>query len=397
MTPRAVRLEFWRASRVGSSYAEAAAAAGVSLSVAMGWVRARGGVMPDVSARTDRYVSLDERQEIQELASQGLSAAEIARRLGRHRCTIGRELARGVRQWSNGRGGTYSHPYLAMVAQARRDVSAERPKKTKLESNPALAAEVIKRLQSWSKPSPEQIAARLRIDFPDDESMRISHETLYTELYVQGRGTLRADLSTCLRTGRAQRKPRRAARRPRVPGELLIANRPKDVDGRCIPGHWEGDLIMGAGNASAVGTLVERRTRFIILLHLPNGHGADQVADAMAAAIGDLPDLIRRSLTWDQGSELVGSHERIAKENNLSVWFCDPASPWQRPTNENSNGLVRQYLPKGTDLSTADAEHLAKIADALNSRPRKTLGWATPAEVMHEILSITKPAVATTP
>jgi len=215
--------------------------------------------------------------------------------------------------------------------------------------------------------------------------MRISHETIYQELYVQGRGHLRADLHKALRTGRARRAPRRAAKRPRVPGELLIANRPKDVDGRTVPGHWEGDLIIGKDSGSAIGTLVERATRFTILLHLPHRHDAESVADAIAHEITRLPEHLARSLTWDQGCELVGSHQRITDETGLSVWFCDPASPWQRGTNENTNGLLRQYFPKGTDLSVHTRADLDNVADGLNARPRKTLGWRTPAEALAEV------------
>lgn len=354
--------------------------------------------MPSVSAATDRFVSYDERQEIQEFVSRGVPVARIARVLGRHRSTIYAELKRGRRGWTDPDGTWHPRPYLASAAQARRDEQAHRPKDTKLVTNPALAAVVQEMFDAPSRPSPQQVVGRLARDFPDDESMRISHETLYKELYVQARGTLKVQVKKVLRSGRVTRKPRMGTRAPKVPGELLIANRPAEVDDRIVPGHWEGDLILGAGNASAVGTLVERTTRFVILLHLPEGHGAAAVADAMATAIGDLPEIVRKSLTWDQGSEMVGGHERVAAENDIDVWFAEPGAPWMRGSNENTNGLLRQYLPKGSDLSVHTAEDLAEIQTAINNRPRKTLEFATPAEVMHELLSLPpNPSVASTP
>ena len=278
-------------------------------------------------------------------------------------------------------------PYVARIAQVKTEARACRPKPTKLSRHPVLA----KTVQAWvggdSRMSPEQVSHRLREVFPDDESMRVSHETIYSELYVQGRGSLRADLHKALRTGRAKRVPRRAAKRPRGPGELLIANRPKDIDDRTIPGHWEGDLIIGKNSCSAIGTLVERFTRFVILLHLPDRHDAESVADAIAEQIAHLPEHLARSLTWDQGIELVASHERVKTETGLTVWFCDPHSPWQRGTNENTNGLARQYFPKGTYLSVHSREDLDRVADGLNTRPRKTLGWRTPAEALDEVLT----------
>jgi IS30 family transposase len=267
--------------------------------------------------------------------------------------------------------------------------------------------------RSWS---PEQISNRVRIDFPDDASMRISHEAIYQALYVQGRGALKRELVTCLRTGRALRVPRaRTAGRGKgfVTPELLISERPAEVADRAVPGHWEGDLILGL-DSSAIGTLVERTTRFTMLLHLPPmdghgsrtrtkngpataGHGAEAVRDAIADAIGTLPERLRRSLTWDQGSELA-QHARLRIDTGVEVWFCDPHSPWQRGSNENTNGLLRQYFPKGTDLARHSRDDLDAVALALNTRPRKTLAWKTPAEVFEDLLhSAGQAGVATTP
>jgi transposase, IS30 family len=264
--------------------------------------------------------------------------------------------------------------------------------------------------------SPEQIANRLRVDFPDDGSMRISHEAIYQALYVQGRGALRRELSACLRTGRALRVPRARTRgrgKQFVTPEVLISQRPAEAADRAVPGHWEGDLILGLGS-SAIGTLVERSTRFTMLLRLPRmdghgdqarvhngpalaGHGAQAVRDAIATSIVTLPEQLRRSLTWDQGAEMA-QHAQLRIDTGLQVFFCDPHSPWQRGTNENTNGLLRQYFPKGTDLSKHSADDLAAVAAALNSRPRKTLNWQTPAEALNELLSnpSTAGGVATT-
>src|SRR5450755_875667 len=257
----------------------------------------------------------------------------------------------------------------------------------------------------WAKSwSPEQISNRLRLDFPDDESMQISHEAIYQSLFVQGRGALRRELSACLRTGRALRVPRARTRRGKsfVTDEILISERPAEAEDRAVPGHWEGDLILGL-ESSAIGTLVERSIRFTMLLHLPPmeahggprvkngpalaGHGAEAVSDAIADAISTLPEQLRRSLTWDQGAEMAG-HAQLRIDTGLQVYFCDPQSPWQRGSNENTNGLLRQYFPKGTDLSRHSAEDLAAVAATLNGRPRKTLSWRTPAEALDEHLRI---------
>jgi len=264
--------------------------------------------------------------------------------------------------------------------------------------------------------SPEQISKRLRVDFPDDISMRISHEAIYQSLYVQGRGALRRELVACLRTGRALRVPRartKARGKKFVSPEIMISQRPAEVQDRAVPGHWEGDLILGL-NSSAIGTLVERTTRFTMLLRLPPmpghseglrvkngpalaGHGAEAVRDAIAASITTLPEHLRRSLTWDQGAEMA-QHARLRIDTGLAIYFCDPQSPWQRGTNENTNGLLRQYFPKGTDLTKHNADDLAAVAAALNGRPRKTLNWRTPAEALDDLLRCAEHAnVATTP
>jgi IS30 family transposase len=375
-----------------------------------------------------RYLSLVEREEIALCRIQGHSMQEIGRRLGRSASTISRELRRNAATRSGGL------EYRATTAQWHADRSAGRPKPTKLVLNTTLRTYVEERLagvvvapsgapvrgpavrwksrrhgrrkdRRWAKAwSPEQIAKRLPIDFPDDKTMRISHEAIYQALFVQGRGALRRELTACLRTGRVLRLPRARARRRGkgfVSPEIMISQRPAEAADRAVPGHWEGDLILGLGS-SAVGTLVERTTRFTMLLHLPRlaghgeaprtkngpafaGHGAEAVRDAITRTIITLPEELRRSLTWDQGAEMA-QHDRLKIDAGVQVYFCDPQSPWQRGTNENTNGLLRQYFPKGTDLSIHSADEIAAVAAALNTRPRKTLGWKTPAEALDECL-----------
>jgi transposase, IS30 family len=378
-----------------------------------------------------RYLSLAEREQIALSRVRGDGVREIARQLSRAASTISRELRRNAAT----RGGGFE--YRAITAQWHADRAARRPKPAKLAIHAALRTYVQDRLAgkvvgsggksisgpmvSWSKRgrgrrqhrrwarawSPEQIAHRLAIDFPRDSSMRISHEAIYQSLYIQGRGALRRELTACLRTGRALRVPReRTARRGKsfVTPEILISERPAEAEDRAIPGHWEGDLILGLAS-SAIGTLVERTTRFTMLLHLPPlpghrrqprdkhgpalaGHGAEAVRDAITQAMKVLPEKLRRSLTWDQGAEM-SQHARLRIDTGLQVFFCDPQSPWQRATNENTNGLLRQYFPKGTDLSAHGTEDLDAIALALNTRPRKTLGWRTPAEALDDVLRST--------
>ncbi len=408
--------------------------AGVSPAVGTRWFRSSGGMRPiSLEPHAGRYLSFAEREEIAVLRAQNVGVRTIARRLGRCPSTISRELRRNAAT----RGGCLD--YRATTAQWHADRRARRPKTAKLAANDALRQYVQDRLagtltttdgttvlgpdtrwigrrhgrrqdRRWATSwSPEQIAHRLPLDFPDDESMRISHEAIYQALYIQGRGALRRELTACLRTGRALRVPRARTQgrgKKFVTSEVLISERPAEADDRAVPGHWEGDLILGL-DSSAIGTLVERTTRFTMLLHLPRmdghgqprlkngpalaGHGAEAVRDAIAAAIVTLPEQLRRSLTWDQGAEMA-QHAQLRIESGLAVYFCNPHSPWQRGTNENTNGLLRQYFPKGTDLSKHSIADLDAVALALNTRPRKTLGWKTPAEALDEYLLANEPS-----
>ena len=438
---RDVERLFWHEIATGLTSEDAAIAVGASGAAGSRWFRERGG-MPTfmVVPATGRYLSFEEREQIALLRVQGAGVREIARRLGRAPSTVSRELRRNAAT----RGGKLE--YRAVVAQWKAELLARRPKTAKLVDNERLHDYVQERLSGrifrpngagvagpatapwkgrnkprrqdrrWARAwSPEQIAHRLPVDFPHDESMRISHEAIYQALYVQARGALKRELVTCLRTGRALRVPRARTTQRRdgfISPEVTISARPAEVEDRAVPGHWEGDLIIGL-NRSAIGTLVERTSRFTLLLHLPRGegygtaprvhngpalagYGADAVRDAIVATMATLPAELRRSLTWDRGKELA-RHADIKISSGLDVYFCDPHSPWQRGTNENTNGLLRQYFPKGTDLSRWTADDLAAVATALNSRPRKTLGWKTPAEALDELLRSTQQAgVATT-
>jgi len=376
--PRAVQVQFWEGIRSGLGVQEAGAAAGVGPVKAFAWFGQAGGVKSNGPRPAGgRYLSVAEREEIALGLAREESLRSIAGRLGRSPSTISREVGR------NSRG---RRQYRALAAQGHAQHRAARPKTAKLAGNDELRAWVQARLkEKWS---PEQISVMLRREFPGRPEMRVSHETIYQAIYVQGRGALRRELASCLRTGRALRRPRRKGgeRRGKIPGMVMISERPAEADDRAVPGHWEGDLIAGASSRSAIGTLVERSTRFVMLLHLPDGHGADQVASAMTEAMATLPAQLRRSLAWDQGSEMAG-HAQIALAADLDIYFCDPHSPWQRGSNENTNGLLRQYFPKGTDLSVHSREHLDHVAAELNSRPRKTLGWKTPAQALDEVLA----------
>jgi transposase, IS30 family len=323
-------------------------------------------------------LSLEDRIEIQLGLERGASFTELGRRLGRATSTVSREV--------NANGGRSAYRPLEAHREAGR--RARRPKPTKLATCPALRERVIDGLERlWS---PEQIVRRLRVEFPDDAGMQISHETIYTSLFVQGRGELRRELAACLRTGRAQRRPRARIERRGVRTDLvMISDRPAEVADRAVPGHWEGDLIIGKDNASAIGTLVERSTRFVMLLHLPGGRGgATEVREAMTTVIQALPAALWRTITWDQGTEMA-QHRQFTIDTGIQIYFCDPHSPWQRGSNENTNGLLRQYLPKGTDLSVHTPADLQAIADSLNGRPRKTLGWMTPSEKLAELVAST--------
>ncbi len=325
-----------------------------------------------------RFLSVNERIDIADLRRQGLSVREIARQLGRSASTVSRELRRNAHPSSG--------QYRPWAAQRRSAQRRARPKADKIGSNPQLQAAVADGLRKrWS---PEQICRRLRHQFPGRPEMHVSHETIYQALYVQGRGELRRELARCLRTGRAMRKPQRRSdqRKSRFQAPMImISDRPADVQDRAVPGHWEGDLIVGAKNGSAIATLVERQTRYVMLAHLPQGHSAEHVKDALVATMTTLPAHLRRSLTWDQGSEM-GAHHLITMAADMPIYFCDPASPWQRGSNENTNGLLRQYFPKGTDLGQHTANDLAAVAIELNDRPRKTLDWQTPAERLAALL-----------
>ena len=321
-------------------------------------------------------LSIAEREEILVGIRAGKSLTAIARRLGRAPSTTSREVAA-----NGGRAG-----YSAWRAHQRARDQARRPKVCKLRAG-RLRGEVAKRLeQLWS---PQEIAQRLRVDFPDDPEMRVSHETIYQSLFVQGRGELRRELARCLRTGRATRRPRGTRDgRGRLPGMVMISERPAEAEDRAVPGHWEGDLILGEGGRSAVGTLVERTTRLVLLLHLEAGRSADSVDAAMRKTMTTLPEELRRSITWDQGAEMA-NHAGFTIDTGIPIYFCDPHAPWQRGSNENTNGLLRQYLPKGTDLSKHTAAELVEIQRSLNGRPRKTLGYLTPSEAYAQVVAAT--------
>ena len=423
------RQRFWIEIAQGKSSEDAAIAVGVASAVGSRWFRQAGGMCPvSKSALSGRYLSLKEREEIAIWTAKGWGVRRIGRQMHRSASTISRELRRNAATRPDSSG------YRAVNAQWHADRRARRPKVAKLAENDELRDYVQDRLagkiakpsgelvagpevpwigrhhgrrmdRRWARAwSPEQIANRLVVDFPHDESMRISHEAIYQALYVQGRGALRRELTACLRTGRALRVPRARTKgrgKKFVTPEVMISERPAEVADRAIPGHWEGDLIIGL-NKSAIGTLVERTTRFTMLLRLPPmeghgieprvkngpplaGHGAEAVRDAIADQIMVLPEYLRRSLTWDQGAELA-QHVQLRIDTGLAIYFCDPHSPWQRGTNENTNGLLRQYFPKGTDLARHSRDELDAVALSLNTRPRKTLDWKTPAEALNELL-----------
>ena len=429
---RAVQRAFWRLIAEGMTTADAAVEVGVSEPVASRWFRHGGGMSPiSLLEPSGRFLSFAEREEIALLRVQGVGVREIARRIGRDPGTVSRELRRNAATRSG------KQVYRATVAQWKAQQAAKRPKTAKLVTNPRLHAYVQARLDgtvrrpdgstvagpatlAWKgrgKPhrqdrrwswawSPEQIAGRLKIDFPDDESMRISHEAIYQSLFIEGRGALKRELTAALRTGRALRVPRaRSRNKPQghVTADVVLSERPAEAADRAVPGHWEGDLIIGTGR-SAIGTVVERRSRSTLLVHLPRldgygeiqatkngpalgGYGAVAMNAALTTSMTRLPEQLRQTLTWDRGKELA-DHGAFTLATGTRVFFADPHSPWQRPTNENTNGLLRQYFPKGTDLSRWSAEDLEAVAHTLNNRPRKALGWQTPAEVFEQQLRL---------
>jgi IS30 family transposase len=434
------RVRFWAAIARGAKTEEACVEARVSGPVGFRWFRHAGGVNPCLPPTVSgRYLCFVDREEIALLRARGAGVREIARRLGRDPSTISRELRR------NASTRTYQLDYKATIAQWHSERRARRPKVAKMVANERLRGYVQDRLsgavrdaeggktlgpagpkwngknkphrgdRSWVQGwSPQQIANRLKVDFPDDESMRISHEAIYQALYVESRGALKRELVACLRTGRALRVPRARSRQKawaHVTPEVLISERPPEVEDRAVPGHWEGDLLIGL-ERSAIGTLVERSTRFTMLIHLPRqegyrhkhavkngpalaGYGAVTMKNALAATITTLPEQLRQSLTWDRGKEM-SAHAQFKIETGVPVYFADPHSPWQRGTNENTNGLLRQYFPKGTDLARWTAEDIQAVAATLNNRPRKTLSWKTPAEALNEqLLSLEQAGVAT--
>lgn len=430
---RAQQVLFWRLIEKGVSSEAAGVQAGASAPVGSRWFREAGGMPPSQFSKSapslsGRHLSFAEREDIALHRAQGLGVCAIARKIRRSASTVSRELRRNAATRSGG------FQYRATTAQWHADRAAQRPKTTKLAKHAALRQYVEDRLSghvtgtngkiilgpdvTWTKRrsvrrqhrrwatawSPEQIARRLPLDYPDDETMRISHEAIYQALFIQERGALQRELTACLRSGRSLRVPR--ARRSGkgktfVSDDIMISERPSEVSGRAVPGHWEGDLIIGL-KSSAIGTLVERTTRFTLLLHLPPmpghgtgkrpkhgpalaGHGAEAVRNAVTRSVQKLPEQLKKSLTWDQGAEMA-QHKKLKTDTGIDVYFCDPQSPWQRGSNENTNGLLRQYFPKGTNLSHHRIDELDAVAFTLNNRPRKILGWRTPAEALDAIL-----------
>ena len=367
-------LELRQHIAAGETHASAAAAVGCSTQTVKFLLARTGGLAPRVRPRSPLRLSPGEREEISRGLLAGASCRAIAAGLGRAPSTVSREVA--------GAGG--GRRYRAWSADAAAVRRARRPKPAKLARCHRLRAAVERLLdQRWS---PEQIAHRLVRDYPGDEEMRVSHETIYRSVFVQARGALRHELTRSLRTGRTRRRPQgRLHRRGELRDMVLISERPAEAADRAVPGHWEGDLIVGQGGQSAIGTLVERQTRLTLLVALPEGRTAEHVRTALAKRLCTLPAQLRRTLTWDRGKEMA-EHVRFTVESGLPVYFCDPSSPWQRGTNENTNGLLRQYFPKGSDLSVHRQAQLDAVARELNGRPRRTLDWTTPAEAFAQVV-----------
>ncbi|WP_308301150.1 MULTISPECIES: IS30 family transposase [unclassified Crossiella] len=386
----AERAEYFRLVNLGHSNRQACHHIGIHPSTGNRWRNGRSPscgrpALPPVPDPTppatnpdgpSRYLTLPERLHIADLLRQDTPSPQIATTLGRHRTTITREITRNR--------DPHTHNYQPYRAHDRALQRLPRPKPGKIATHPELRALIQAGLdEQWS---PQQISQTLHRDFPDRPEMQVCHETLYQALYCQGRGELRRELTRALRTGRARRRPHSTGRTPRFTDMVMISDRPADIEDRAVPGHWEGDLILGKNSASAIATLVERHTRYILLAHLPQGRDAISVRDALLTVMATLPAQLTQSLTWDQGAEMARHHE-FTLASDIPVYFCDPGSPWQRGSNENTNGLLRQYFPKGTDLSVHTAEDLALIAQRLNRRPRMTLGWDSPAQRMHTLLT----------
>jgi IS30 family transposase len=363
----------------GFSWQQIARAAGCSLAGA--WANGRGQTARPAKQATwvprPGRLTIADREEIVIGLAKGETFTGIASRIGKALSTVSREVGAN--------GGRLE--YRAWGGHCRAQKLTRRPKPSKMASCPALLAQVVEGLeQLWS---PEEISRRLRLERPDDPMMQVSHETIYKSLFVQGRGELRRELTRCLRSGRAQRRTQGSGSTVgKIPDMVMISERPAEAADRAVPGHWEGDLIVGKDHQSAVGTLVERTTRFVLLLHLGAGKDAASVKTAMQEAITTLPARLVKTITWDQGSEM-GRHVDFTVETGIPIYFCDPHSPWQRGSNENTNGLLRQYMPKGTDLSVHSAHDLDAIAKSLNNRPRKTLGYLKPSEKLAELLATT--------
>jgi IS30 family transposase len=382
--PREVKLEIRDRLLAGETWVHVAAAIGICQGTIARVLNEAGGMPPRWSARSSSQLSCAQREDISLGLAAGKSYAQLGREIGCHRSTIKREVDRQRDRHDNpyGRVG-----YRAWRADCDAYQRARRTKDSKLTTNQQLHDVVEAGLvKHWS---PRQISIRLVIDFPDDLEMRVSHETIYQSLFVQAKGGFRDDLVKCLRTGRTRRRAQsRVTRAGSIKDMVMISDRPAEIEDRAVPGHWEGDLILGRNNRSAIVTLVERSTRYLMMIALPDDHKAETVAAAIAKHITTLPAQLRRSITWDQGSEMA-EHVKFTIATDIAVYFCDPHSPWQRGTNENTNGLIRQYFPKGTNLSVHPQSELDRVTDELNGRPRETLGGMTPSEKFTELVALT--------